>query len=308
MLWRHADWRSELVHVRRSRRLVVSSWANVGNYDYGFFWYFYLDGTIEVEVKLTGVPVAAAHPPGERPTHGALVASGLSAPHHQHLFCFRLDLDIDGVENSIEEVELVTDPVSPDHPRGAAFHTETTPLRTEREARRDASPAAGRFWKVNAATARNRTGEPTAYALVPGGQPALLAGAGSAVARAGGVRPAPPVGHATRRRRAPRRGRLPQPASRGRRAARLHGRQPLTREHGRRAVVHLRIEPRRPPGGLAGDARRTRRIPPPTRRLLRPQPRSRRATSGPHQPGRTLPVTARVWCGQQSVHRRTNGG
>ena len=182
VLWRHADWRSELVHVRRSRRLVVSSWANVGNYDYGFFWYFYLDGTIEVEVKLTGVPVAAAHPPGERPTHGALVASGLSAPHHQHLFCFRLDLDVDGVENSIEEVELAMDPVSPDHPRGAAFHAEATPLRTEREARRDVSPAVGRFWKVNAATARNRTGEPTAYALVPGGQPALLAGADSAVA------------------------------------------------------------------------------------------------------------------------------
>jgi primary-amine oxidase len=183
VLWRHADWRSELVHVRRSRRLVVSSWANLGNYDYGFFWYFYLDGTIEVEVKSTGVPAAAAHDPGQGPTHGALVASDLSAPHHQHLFCFRLDLDVDGVENRIEEVELVADPVSPDNPRGAAFHTEARPLRTEREARRDAYPAAGRFWKVSAARTRNRTGEPTAYALIPGGQPALLAGAESAVAR-----------------------------------------------------------------------------------------------------------------------------
>ena len=117
VLWRHADWRSELAHVRRSRRFVVSSWANLGNYDYGFFWYFYLDGTIETEVKLTGVPAAAAHQPGERPTHGALVASDLSAPHHQHLFCFRLDLDVDGVENSIEEVELVIDPYNPDNPR-----------------------------------------------------------------------------------------------------------------------------------------------------------------------------------------------
>jgi primary-amine oxidase len=183
VLWRHADWRSELTHVRRSRRLVVSSWVNLGNYDYGFFWYFYLDGTIEAEVKLTGVPAAAAHQPGQRPTHGALVASDLSAPHHQHLFCFRLDLDVDGVANSIEEVELVTDPVSPDNPRGAAFHTEVTPLRTERQARRDALPAAGRFWKISAARARNGTGEPTAYALIPGGQPALLAGADSAVGR-----------------------------------------------------------------------------------------------------------------------------
>ena len=67
MLWRHADWRSELVHVRRSRRLVVSSWANVGNYDYGFFWYFYLDGTIEAEVKLTGVPVGCRSPTWRTP-------------------------------------------------------------------------------------------------------------------------------------------------------------------------------------------------------------------------------------------------
>jgi primary-amine oxidase len=183
VLWRHADWRSELVHVRRSRRLVVSSWANLGNYDYGFFWYFYLDGTIEAEVKLTGVPAAAAHQPGHRPSHGALVAADLSAPHHQHLFCFRLDLDVDGVENSVEEVELVTDPYNPDNPSGAAFHIEATPLRTEREARRDASPAAGRFWKVSAAHARNGVGEPTAYALIPGAQPPLLAATASSVAR-----------------------------------------------------------------------------------------------------------------------------
>ena len=54
VLWRHEDWRAQQSHVRRSRRLVVSSWCNLGNYDYGFFWYFYLDGTIEVDVKLTG--------------------------------------------------------------------------------------------------------------------------------------------------------------------------------------------------------------------------------------------------------------
>ena len=34
----------------------------VGNYDYGFYWYFYLDGTIEFEVKATGVVFTAAYP------------------------------------------------------------------------------------------------------------------------------------------------------------------------------------------------------------------------------------------------------
>ena len=38
-----------------SRRLVVSFISTVGNYEYGFYWYFYMDGSIQLEVKLTGI-------------------------------------------------------------------------------------------------------------------------------------------------------------------------------------------------------------------------------------------------------------
>ena len=31
--WRHSDWRGSGSTVRRNRRLVVSSWFTVGNYD-----------------------------------------------------------------------------------------------------------------------------------------------------------------------------------------------------------------------------------------------------------------------------------
>lgn len=41
ILWKHMDWRTEQTEVRRSRRLVVSFIATVGNYEYGFYWYFY---------------------------------------------------------------------------------------------------------------------------------------------------------------------------------------------------------------------------------------------------------------------------
>lgn len=53
-LWKHTDWRSEHCEVRRSRRLVISFFATVGNYDYGFYWHFYKDGSMDVEIKLTG--------------------------------------------------------------------------------------------------------------------------------------------------------------------------------------------------------------------------------------------------------------
>ena len=35
-LWKHTDWRTNHCEVRRSRRLVISFFATVGNYDYGF--------------------------------------------------------------------------------------------------------------------------------------------------------------------------------------------------------------------------------------------------------------------------------
>ena len=55
---------------------MISSFSAIGNYDYGFFWYLYQDGTIEFEVKLTGCSRRARWRPGERPGHGTLVAPG----------------------------------------------------------------------------------------------------------------------------------------------------------------------------------------------------------------------------------------
>ncbi|MGI9612781.1 MAG: primary-amine oxidase, partial [Acidimicrobiales bacterium] len=57
ILWKHTNvFRPDIApEVRRSRRLVVSMIHTIGNYEYGFYWYFYLDGTIELEVKLTGI-------------------------------------------------------------------------------------------------------------------------------------------------------------------------------------------------------------------------------------------------------------
>ena len=36
MLWKHTDWRTDEVEVRRSRRLVISFIATVANYEYAF--------------------------------------------------------------------------------------------------------------------------------------------------------------------------------------------------------------------------------------------------------------------------------
>ncbi len=65
--------------LRRSRRLVISSVSTVENYEYGFFWYLYQDGNIQLEVKLTGILSMGAFASGEKPNYGNLVAPQLDA-------------------------------------------------------------------------------------------------------------------------------------------------------------------------------------------------------------------------------------
>ena len=102
----------------RCRRLVVSFIITVGNYEYAFYWYFYQDGTIELEVKLTGIVLTAALPPGETSDYGTVVAPQTLAAHHQHFFSIRLDMAVDGDRNSVFEVETEAAPMGPTTPMG----------------------------------------------------------------------------------------------------------------------------------------------------------------------------------------------
>jgi primary-amine oxidase len=174
VLWKHTDLWTGSDQTRRQRRLVISFFTNVGNYDYGFYWYLYLDGTIEFEVKATGILFTSAHPGGEHP-YASLVADGLGAPFHQHLFSARLDMTVDGPANTVEEVDAVRVPIGPKNPRGNAFTTARTTLATESQARREARGGVGRVWVVSNRDAPNALGRPVAYALHPTHQPVLLA-------------------------------------------------------------------------------------------------------------------------------------
>ena len=166
--WKHTDFRTGAVQVRRRRRLVISTIVTVGNYEYGYFWYLYTDGLIEYEVKLSGVISTGAIAPGERPRHGTLVAPGLYGPHHQHFFCMRLDMSVDGTANRVVEVDSRPSPAGPDNPHGNAWETVATVLASEAGAARDTDAARARYWKVESAERTSALGAPTAYALMPG--------------------------------------------------------------------------------------------------------------------------------------------
>jgi primary-amine oxidase len=174
ILWKHTDIFNGSAQSRRQRRLVVSFFSTVGNYDYGFYWYFYLDGTIEFEVKMTGVLFTAAHPGGDHP-HSTEVAPGLGAPFHQHLFCARLDMTVDGQANAVEEVDVSGRPVGPGNPYGNAIVQQVTRLTRESQAGRRADGARGRTWRVVSTERVNRFGRPASYTLFPEAAPTLLA-------------------------------------------------------------------------------------------------------------------------------------
>lgn len=167
-LWKHTDWRTNHTEVRRSRRLVVSSFATVGNYDYGFFWYFYQSGDIQLEVKLTGCLSVGALPPDVQPKYGVMVSPQLYAPIHQHFFNFRLHFMIEGEGNSVYEVDTVPETQGPHNPLGNGCHPQTTLLRSEAEAQRVINPLAGRYWKVINPNVRNNVGQPVGYKIVHG--------------------------------------------------------------------------------------------------------------------------------------------
>ncbi|MGD9987286.1 primary-amine oxidase [Pseudonocardia sp.] len=166
--WKHTDFRTEKVEVRRSRRLVISCIATVGNYEYGFFWYLYTDGSIQYEVKLTGVLSTGALAEGVEPRHGVVVAPGLYGPHHQHFFNVRLDMQVDGDRNSVYEVDAAAVPLGPDNPYGNAWVSQKTLLGRESEARRLIDPLIARVWYVVNPNEITELGHPTGYKLMPG--------------------------------------------------------------------------------------------------------------------------------------------
>jgi primary-amine oxidase len=164
VLWKHVDEKAG-AEVRRSRRMVVSFHATVANYEYLVYWRFYQDGTIECEVRATGIMVTSTFD-GAPPPYGTVVDERTYAPFHQHFIVARLDMEVDGPENTVVVSESEALPVSEDNPYGLAVVQRSRPLRIESEGRQDVDFASQRSWKVVNERRPNRLGTPTGYQLV----------------------------------------------------------------------------------------------------------------------------------------------
>ncbi|GAA5977320.1 hypothetical protein JCM21900_004357, partial [Sporobolomyces salmonicolor] len=151
LLWKHTDFRpGGRAQAVRSRKLVIQMICTVANYEYAFRWMFKQDGTMELEVRLTGILNIYTAAEGEKvDAFGTLVAPRVQAHHHQHIFSLRIDPMIDGIDNTIVESEVhrLAAPTGSDaNWAGNGFVSVKKELKTTAEGARDADPLSGRMW------------------------------------------------------------------------------------------------------------------------------------------------------------------
>lgn len=176
ILWKHYDFDTGHDETRRARWLYLTYVATIGNYDYALSWIFGQDGSIKVQAQLTGIVLPKGVPITRSESldaqgherYGRLVGPNVVAPNHQHFFNFRLDFDVDGVENILLESNNEAPPMGPDNPMGNAFMRRITQLRTEQEAQRDIDINTARTWLVANPRQKNALGQNTAYMIAPG--------------------------------------------------------------------------------------------------------------------------------------------
>lgn len=183
ILWKHVNTRIGHPEVRRARRLVISFFATVANYDYGFYWSFHQDGNIELEVKLTGVLSVSGIDDGEMPRYGRMVSPNVQAPTHQHYFAVRLDTAVDGQLNRLVEVHAEIEEDDELNPYGNAVKMVSETIASEKEAARMADASRAVHWRIENTEKTNRFGESTAYRLTLPNTTRLFARPGSTVAR-----------------------------------------------------------------------------------------------------------------------------
>ncbi|MFT4100073.1 MAG: primary-amine oxidase [Burkholderiaceae bacterium] len=155
------------------RELVVRWISTVGNYDYLFDWVFAENGTIGINAGATGIEAVKGvkartmqDPSAAEDTrYGTLIDHHIVGTTHQHIYNFRLDLDIDGENNTLTEIDPVVLPNTRGGPRTSTMQTTQRTTTTERQAAQKFDPSTIRL--LSNRSKANKVGNPASYQLIP---------------------------------------------------------------------------------------------------------------------------------------------
>ncbi|HVA32917.1 MAG TPA: hypothetical protein VNG31_02140 [Candidatus Baltobacteraceae bacterium] len=167
----------------RAKELVVGYITNVGNYDYIFQWVFRLDGSFGFEGELQGLILnktvwetkcgvcerEAQGGPGVyeasgEEEFGTLVSPQMLGVTHQHWINLRMDFDIDGTANAVEEYDVKRLPPDPQtNAAGRALSVTRTVFGKASEACRNLNEATNRSWVIYNPSKRSEIGQFAGY-------------------------------------------------------------------------------------------------------------------------------------------------
>lgn len=151
--WTHAESDDE-AGARPRTELVVRYITVIGNYDYTFDYIFQENGNLKINVGASGVEAAKSaftstvnssvdnyvDPNNDEIRNGTLVTPNIVAVYHQHIYNFRLDMDVDGEVNTALELKPETVPAENDKYRKSEMILKPTTYYKELEAAQKFDP------------------------------------------------------------------------------------------------------------------------------------------------------------------------
>jgi primary-amine oxidase len=161
-------------NLSTERRELVIRWVStVGNYDYIFDWVFQQNGVIGIDAGATGIEAVKGVKSNtvhdatakEDTRYGTLIDHNIVGTTHQHIYNFRLDMDVDGENNSLVELNPVVAKNDRGGPRTSTMQIDQKVVSNEQQAAQKFDPSTIRL--LSNPGKENKMGYPVSYQLIP---------------------------------------------------------------------------------------------------------------------------------------------
>ncbi len=176
-----ADWTHKegaVTDARPRLELVVRFVATVGNYDYIFDYVFQQNGNIKINVGASGVAAikgvttktvfstdkAYIDEKNKDLAHGTLIEDNAVAVYHQHIYNFRLDMDVDGQKNTVLELDPYAAPLKDNPVMKSSMMLKQKTYYKEQDAIQKFDP--DKIVLVTSPTTKNEHGYLTGYQVI----------------------------------------------------------------------------------------------------------------------------------------------